>query len=158
MYFWKYSSICFLWEEKIPGVHGSGQEGFGMAREAEDRSTHIVYEKDRIGEVKIADEVVAIIAGLAATEVDGVDSMAGNITNELVGKLGMKNLSKGVKVDVLEGVVTVSLALNLKYNYSIMTVTEKVQEKVKAAIENMTGLEVADINIRVAGVEMDNQE
>ena len=52
--------------------------------------THIVYEKDRIGEVKIADEVVAIIAGLAATEVDGVDSMAGNITNELVGKLGMK--------------------------------------------------------------------
>ena len=70
MYFWKYSSICFLWEEKIPGVHGSGQEGFGMAREAEDRSTHIVYEKDRIGEVKIADEVVAIIAGLAATEVD----------------------------------------------------------------------------------------
>ena len=81
MYFWKYSSICFLWEEKIPGVHGSGQEGFGMAREAEDRSTHIVYEKDRIGEVKIADEVVAIIAGLAATEVDGVDSMAGNITN-----------------------------------------------------------------------------
>ena len=74
MYFWKYSSICFLWEEKIPGVHGSGQEGFGMAREAEDRSTHIVYEKDRIGEVKIADEVVAIIAGLAATEVDGVDS------------------------------------------------------------------------------------
>ena len=63
-----------------------------------------------------------------------------------------------MKVDVLEGVVTVSLALNLKYNYSIMTVTEKVQEKVKAAIENMTGLEVADINIRVAGVEMDNQE
>ena len=59
---------------------------------------------------------------------------------------------------MLEGVVTVSLALNLKYNYSIMTVTEKVQEKVKAAIENMTGLEVADINIRVAGVEMDNQE
>lgn len=84
--------------------------------------------------------------------------MAGNITNELISKLGMKNLSKGVKVDVLEGVVTVSLALNLKYNYSIMTVTEKVQEKVKAAIENMTGLEVADINIRVAGVEMDNQE
>ena len=84
--------------------------------------------------------------------------LAGNITNELISKLGMKNLSKGVKVDVLEGVVTVSLALNLKYNYSIMTVTEKVQEKVKAAIENMTGLEVADINIRVAGVEMDNQE
>lgn len=66
------------------------------------RISHKVYEKDQIGEVQIADEVVAIIAGLAATEVEGVDSMAGNITNELVGKLGMKNLSKGVKVDVTE--------------------------------------------------------
>ena len=126
--------------------------------EAENRSTHKVYEKEKIGEVQIADEVVAIIAGLAATEVEGVDSMAGNITNELVGKLGMRNLSKGVKVDVLEGVVTVSLALNIKYNYSIMDVTAKVQDKVKNAVENMTGLEVADVNIKVAGVEMDRQD
>ena len=59
-----------------------------MAAETE-RSSHKVYEKDKIGEVRIADEVVAIIAGLAATEVEGVDSMSGNITNELVGKLGM---------------------------------------------------------------------
>ena len=125
---------------------------------AEKRTTYKLQDVGGIGEVKIADEVVTVIAGLAATDVDGVASMEGNITNELISKLGMKNLSKGVKVDVLEGVVTVSLALNLKYNYSIMTVTEKVQEKVKAAIENMTGLEVADINIRVAGVEMDNQE
>lgn len=111
-----------------------------------------------LGEVKIADEVVAIIAALAATEVDGVASMAGNITNEVIGKLGIKNLSKGVKVDVLEGVVTVSLALNLKYDYSIMEVTKKVQEKVKNAVENMTGLEVADVNIKVAGVEMEKQD
>lgn len=110
------------------------------------------------GEVKIADEVVAIIAALAATEIEGVASMAGNITNELVSKLGMKNLSKGVKVDVLGGVATVTLALNLKYNYSIMEISGKVQEKVKNAIENMTGLEVADVNIRVAGVEMDSRE
>ena len=110
------------------------------------------------GEIKIADEVVAIIAALAATEVEGVASMAGNITNELIGKLGMKNLSKGVKVDVLEGIVTVSLALNLKYNYSIVEVSARVQEKVKNAIENMTGLEVADVNIKVAGVEMESQE
>ena len=158
MYFWKYSSICFLWEEKIPGVHGSGQEGFGMAREAEDRSTHIVYEKDRIGEVKIADEVVAIIAGLAATEVEGVSSMAGNITNELVGKLGMKNLSKGVKVDVLENVVCVNLNLNLEYGYSIPETCKKVQEKVKTAIENMTGLEVSDVNISIAGVALEEEK
>ena len=111
-----------------------------------------------MGEVKIADEVVAIIAALAATEVEGVASMAGNITNELISRLGMKNLSKGVKVDVLEGVVTVSLALNMKSNYSIMDVSAKVQEKVKSAVENMTGLEVADVNVKVAGVEMESQE
>ena len=123
----------------------------------EDRKTFKIKDGN-LGEVKIADEVVAIIAGLAATEVEGVGSMAGNITNELVSKLGMKNLSKGVKVDVLEGVVTVSLTLNLKYNYSVVEVSGKVQEKVKNAIENMTGLEVADVNIKVAGVEMENQE
>ncbi len=124
----------------------------------DERKNYTIQNDNSLGEVQIADEVVAIIAALAATEVEGVDSMAGNVTNELVSRLGMKNLSKGVKVDVLEGVVTVTLALNLKYNYSIVEVTAKVQEKVKAAIENMTGLEVADVNIRVAGVEMDSQE
>ena len=95
--------------------------------EKESRSTRRVYEKDKLGEVQIADEVVAIIAGLAATEVEGVDSMAGNITNELVGKLGMKNLSKGVKVDVTEEHVSVDISLNVKYGYKIPDVCEKVQ-------------------------------
>ncbi|HJD41590.1 MAG TPA: Asp23/Gls24 family envelope stress response protein [Candidatus Mediterraneibacter quadrami] len=124
----------------------------------DERNTYTLQNDESLGEVKIADEVVAIIAALAATEVDGVASMAGNITNEVIGRLGIKNLSKGVKVDVLEGVVTVSLALNIKYNYSIMDVTAKVQDKVKNAVENMTGLEVADVNIKVAGVEMDRQD
>lgn len=124
----------------------------------DERSTYSIQNDVNLGEVKIADEVVAIIAALAATEVDGVASMAGNITNEVIGKLGIKNLSKGVKVDVLEGIVTVSLALNIKYNCSIMEVTGKVQEKVKNAVENMTGLEVADVNIKVAGVEMEKQD
>ena len=124
----------------------------------DERNTYTLQNDESLGEVKIADEVVAIIAALAATEVDGVASMAGNITNEVIGKLGIKNLSKGVKVDVLEGVVTVSLALNIKYNYSIMDVTAKVQDKVKNAVENMTGLEVADVNIKVGGVEMDRQD
>ena len=124
----------------------------------DERNIYTIQNDASKGEIKIADEVVAIIAALAATEVEGVASMAGNITNELIGKLGMKNLSKGVKVDVLEGIVTVSLALNLKYNYSIVEVSARVQEKVKNAIENMTGLEVADVIIKVAGVEMESQE
>ena len=103
----------------------------------EEKNTYTIKTDENLGEVKIADEVVAIIAGLAAMEVEGVASMAGNATRELISKLGMKSLSKGVKVDVLDGIVTVSW-----------------QEKVKTAIENMTGLEVADVNIRVAGVEI----
>ena len=124
----------------------------------DERNIYTIQDDSSMGEVKIADEVVGIIAALAATEVEGVASMAGNITNELISRLGMKNLSKGVKVDVLEGVVTVSMALNMKYNYSIMDVSAKVQEKVKSAVENMTGLEVADVNVKVAGVEMESQE
>lgn len=120
-----------------------------------ERESVAIYDDDSIGTVRIADEVVAIIAGLAATEIEGVASMAGNITNELVGKLGMKNLSKGVKVEVLEGVVSVDLALNIKYGYNIPETCEKVQKRVKAAIENMTGLEASDVNISIADVEME---
>lgn len=120
----------------------------------DERNAYTIHQDPNLGEVKIADEVVAIIAALAATEVEGVASMAGNITNDLIARLGMKNLSRGVKVDVLEGIVTVSLALVLKYGYNIMDVSAKIQEKVKAAVENMTGLTVADVNIRIAGVDM----
>ena len=123
----------------------------------ENRSTHKLYEKEKIGEVQIADEVVAIIAGLAATEVEGVDSMAGNITNELVGKLGMKNLSKGVKVVVENHHVRVNLALELDYGVSIPEISKKVQDRVKAAIENMTGLKVREVNVRVTGVAAEEE-
>ena len=121
----------------------------------EEKNTYTIKTDENLGEVKIADEVVAIIAGLAATEVEGVDSMAGNITNELVGKLGMKNLSKGVKVDVTEEHVSVDLSLNIRYGYNIPAVSEQVQEKVSSAIENMTGLTVLDVNIKIAGVNME---
>ena len=115
----------------------------------------IQLENNR-GEIIIADEVIAVITGLATMEVEGVASLAGNATRELISKIGIKTLSKGIKVDVLEDVVTVDAALNLKYGYNIKTVSEKVQEKVKGAIENMTGLKVADVNIRVAGIEVNS--
>ena len=111
--------------------------------------------KDQAGKIIIADEVVAVIAGLAAMEVDGVASMAGNATKELISKLGVKSLAKGVKVEMAEESVTVYAALNLKYGYSIMDVSEKVQEKIKSTIESMTGLQVSDVNVRVAGVEIE---
>ena len=126
-----------------------------MTKEFEDRgNTYTIHESKDIGEVRVADEVVAIIAGLAATEVEGVESMAGN--NELVSKPGMKNLSKGVKVHVGENDVTVNLALNIKYGCEIPKVSAAVQDRVKTAIETMTGLEVSEVNIKIAGVNIDN--
>ena len=121
-----------------------------MAKDIDKKNT--LKESKGKGQVQIADEVVAIIAGLAATEIEGVASMAGNITNELVGKLGMKNLAKGVRVEVSPASVIVDMALNVKYGYSIPDISKTVQEKVKTAIENMTGLTVSEVNIRIAGV------
>ncbi|HIS30868.1 MAG TPA: Asp23/Gls24 family envelope stress response protein [Candidatus Limivivens intestinipullorum] len=124
----------------------------------ENQNGYTLPTDESFGQVQIADEVVAIIAGLAATEVEGVASMGGNITNELVSKLGMKSLSRGIKVSVTEGVVTVDVTLNIDYGYSVIKTSEKVQERVKSAIENMTGLTVADVNVRIASVSMQKQK
>ncbi len=123
-----------------------------------DKSLIELEENESIGEVKIADEVVATIAAIAATEVAGVDSVAGNMTNEMLGKLGMKNLSRGVKVSVEEGHVSVDLTRVMKYGYSIPQVPAKVQDKVKETIDNMTGLSVLDVNIKIAGVALEEEE
>ena len=118
---------------------------------AEDRRG-LKIKEDGLGEVQIAEEVITIIAGLAATEVEGVCSMGGNITKELVSRLGMKNLSKGV-VDE-EDKVQVYVTINIAYGYAIPEVSRNVQEKIKSAIENMTGLEVSGVNVRIADVDM----
>ena len=123
-----------------------------------DKSLIELEENESIGEVKIADEVVATIAAIAATEVAGVDSVAGNMTNHMLVKLGMKNLSRGVKVSVEEGHVSVDLTLVMKYGYSIPQVSAKVQDKVKETIDNMTGLSVLDVNIKIAGVALEEEE
>ena len=124
-----------------------------MAKELE--RIYTSEKQEKIGEVRIADEVVAIIAGLAATEVEGVAAMAGNATREIIERMVMKSLSKGVSVEVIDSTVSVKLSLNLEYGHSIPEVCAKVQERVKSAIENMTGLEVLDVNITIAGVNID---
>lgn len=108
-----------------------------------------------IGEVQIANEVVASIAGISASEVEGVDSMAGGLAGELVGKFGAKNLSKGVKVEVADDTAMVELAINMKYGYSIPKTCKQVQEKVMQAINSMTGLTVKQVNVRIAGVSLE---
>ncbi len=118
-----------------------------------DKKNLVLKKDEEKGQIQIADDVVAMIASLAATEVDGVSALAGNITNELMSKVGVKKLTKGVKVDVLEGNVTIDLAVTMSYGYNIPTTCAKVQDKVKAAIENMTGLTCSDVNIRIVGVK-----
>lgn len=118
-------------------------------------TTNTDYDIQSIGNVQIADEVVAVIAGLAATEVEGVSKMYGNITNEIVSKLGMKKLSKGVKILINQDIVDVDLKLVLDYGVNIAKVSEEVQDRVKSAIETMTGLKVEEINIRIAGIQID---
>lgn len=105
-----------------------------------------------LGQVRIADEVVGIIAGLAAAEVEGVHSMSGGIAGGFYDMLGRKNFSKGVKVEVGQVEVAVDIAIVLKYGYRIPEVATMVQENVKKAIESMTGLEVVEINIHIHGI------
>ena len=127
-----------------------------MAKEqSENRTTHVILQKNDIGQVIIEDEVIAIIAGVAAVEVEGVNSMAGNVTKELVSKLGVSNLSKGVRIEITENSVSVYMALNINFGYNIPQVAVLTQEKVKAAVENMTGFQVSDVNIYIAGVIVD---
>lgn len=129
-----------------------------MAVDMERQDGYKLHETCVCGEVQIADEVVAIISGLAALEVEGVAKMSGNVPNELVSKLGMKNLSKGVKVEVTPESVAIDLALEMKYGYSILKVSEQVQERVKNAIESMTGLSVERVNVRIVGVAVDKPQ
>ncbi len=122
------------------------------------KNTYVLRENDSIGTVKIADDVVAMIAALAAMEVEGVSAMAGNITNELLSKVGVKSLSKGAKVEVFNKKVKVEVAITIEYGYNIPVTCQGVQTKVKNAIENMTGLEVTDVNIRIAGINVTKEK
>ncbi|MBR4208153.1 MAG: Asp23/Gls24 family envelope stress response protein [Lachnospiraceae bacterium] len=106
------------------------------------------------GTVCIADDVVAVIASLAASEVEGVSSPVGSITNELMSKTGMSKLTKGTKVSIMDNTVSVNLSLVLEASKRIPETCKQVQEKVKNAIENMTGLSVANVNIKISSVDL----
>ena len=105
-----------------------------------------------LGTIRIADEVVSIIAGLAATEVGGVAGMSGCIAGGIAEILGRKNFSKGVKVEVGEKEAAIDLYIIVKYGVRIPDIALNVQEAVKAAIENMTGLSTVEVNVHVQGV------
>jgi uncharacterized alkaline shock family protein YloU len=111
-----------------------------------------------IGQVRIANEVIEIIAGLAATEVRGVAGMSGGVVGGIAELLGRKNLSKGVKVEVGQKQCAVDVSIVVEYGVRIPDVATEIQENVKKAIESMTGLEVVEVNVHILGVTFKNEE
>lgn len=115
-------------------------------------------EKIKYGTVKIANDVVSVIAGLAATEVEGVAGMSGGITRDITEMLGMRSLSKGVKVEVGEKETAIDLFIIVEYGMKISDVARNVQENVKNKVETMTGLKVVEVNVNVQGVNIPKEE
>ncbi len=109
------------------------------------------------GTLKISEEVVAIIAGIAAMEVPGVAGMSGGIAGGIAEMLGRKNLSKGVKVEVGDKEAAIDLYIIVEYGCRIPDVSWNIQEKVKKAIETMTGLDVIEVNIHIQGVNIEKE-
>lgn len=113
------------------------------------------YIPTELGTIKIADDVVAIISGLAATEVEGVAGMSGGIAGGIADMLGKRNLSKGVKVEVGDRQAAIDLYIIVKFGARIPDVAWSIQENVKKAVESMTGLEAVKVNVHVQGVSFD---
>lgn len=111
-----------------------------------------------LGSIRIADEVVSIIAGLAATEVEGIAGMSGGIAGGIAEMLGRKNFAKGVKVEVGEKEAAVDLYIIVKYGVRIPDIALAAQENVKQAIETMTGLSVVEVNVHVQGVGFPDED
>ena len=123
-----------------------------MAQEKNKEKNTERYSDAEIGTVKIADDVVALIAGYAALDVDGVFSLAGGEDREAISKGGIRKLARSVKVDVGREGVKADLSIVVDYGCSIPEVSSNVQKRIKTAIETMTGLAVAEVSIRISGV------
>ena len=121
--------------------------------EEEKKVVLTIKDDEGLGFIQIADDVVSNIAGLAVTEVDGVSKLTGNIPNELIAKLGKKNLSKGIRVTYAENTFTVDVSVVVKFGFNIVDVSKAVQDKVKQALFTMTGLKVSKVNVRVSGID-----
>jgi uncharacterized alkaline shock family protein YloU len=115
-------------------------------------------ENTGLGKVEIAPEVIEVIAGIAASEVEGVSQMRGNFATGVVERLGKKNHGKGVKVELTEDGIKVDVYCIMKFGVSIPAVAQKIQDNIRQALLNMTALETQEINIHVVGIQFENQK
>ena len=109
--------------------------------------------------IKISDDVVAVIAGVAVSEISGVSGMAGGFAGGITEVLsGKKNLAKGIKVEVGEKETKIDVNIIVEYGTRIPDVAYEIQTKVKKAVEVMTGLKVVEVNVHIQGVNINNNE
>lgn len=121
--------------------------------EEEKKAPLTIREEGEAGFIQIADDVVSNIAGLAVTEVDGVSRLTGNVPNDLIAKMGKKNLAKGVRVTYTEDSFRVDVSVVVKFGFNLVEVSKAIQDKVKQALQTMTGLTPSVVNVRVSSID-----
>ncbi|MBU8789818.1 Asp23/Gls24 family envelope stress response protein [Oceanobacillus sp. FSL K6-0118] len=117
-----------------------------------------VNEDSTLGKIEIAPEVIEVIAGIAATEVDELFAMRGNFASGVVERLGKRTHSKGVKVELTENGISIDLYVILNFGVSIPKVAQKIQTNIRESLKYMTSLELDEINVHVVGINMDGNE
>ncbi len=116
--------------------------------------SELVKNQDREDKIRISEEVIATIAGIAASEVDNIASLSGGLVDGIAGILGRKNLGKGIKVELKENIAVIELSIIMQYGCKIHEVSRNIQSKVREAVEGMTGIQVTAVNINVLGVSV----
>lgn len=116
-----------------------------------------VSPDNSLGKVEIVPEVIETIAGLAASEVEGIASMRGNFASDVVERFGRVSHSKGVKVDISETSIRIDMFIVIQYGYPIPTIAQQLQTGIKQSLKNMTALEVDEINVHVVGIQMESE-
>ncbi len=115
-------------------------------------------QETNLGKVEIAPEVIEVIAGIAATEVEGVAAMRGNFAAGVVERLGKKNHGKGVKVELTNEGIVVDVYVLMYFGVSIPSVAQRIQDNIRQALLTMTGLDLKEVNVHVVGVTFDTQK
>lgn len=110
-------------------------------------------DEDATGVIQIADDVVASIVGLAVTEVDGVSKLSGDITREIIARLGKNNLSKGITITYKDDTVDIDISVTVKFGFNIVDVSRDIQDKVRQTLMTMTGLKCDRINVKISGID-----
>ena len=117
--------------------------------------SEIMNQQPRVDKVRISEEVVATIAGIAASEIESLASMSGGLVDGIAGMLGRKNLGKGIKVEIKDNSVNIDLSIIMQYGCKMHEVAREIQTRVRDAVENMTGMEVVSVDVNVLGVSVD---